>query len=511
MKENEETQLKASYLVLIFFFAAIFLRLSMDGFNLPYPGNLKSVDAFLHAINTEWVVESGQIKLAPPHLSNGYRDVVFFHPPLLYVIPALMSIWTGLDGYNTVWFLAAFISALPILLLYLIGEKIFNSKKVGILGSLLFLLPATNLFFPEVFQLYWMFPSYIGLWNTVIGKTVFIIQLWLVWEMWNKPRDWVSILLGMFFFMVPTGLAFATFLPKLIGVWLKTKPILPHQAAPQLFENFYFLKILWEPVLILYSIGFLLLLLGKGENYFWFGVNAYVLLWLGLLPLFFSNEEYFEKLRFLVPFAVFPVAAFGGVMLIEFILKRIPQTRFKGEYSSIIYAFLALLFVSSGLAQYNAMKQRMSFEEMTQEKYNAMLWIQENTPEDSRILLFDGFNIASGVYSKRVSYQRNWDEYSKSIEAFDDKKNISTIFHGRWLEEMHNLPFERNFFSYAHYPLPSSKVDFGTFDYVVMWDFSEKAENYNLAMKNLLGLMGFKAKYDRESITIMMRVQNGYQ
>src|SRR3972149_8079826 len=147
--EEKKTTLKAHYIPLLLFFTAVFFRLSIAGFNPSYPGNLKGVDSFLHSIHTDWVAETHQILKAPPYLSYGYEDVVFFHPPLLYPIPAAMTLWTGFGSHNTVWLFAVLISSFPILIFYLFGERIFNSKRVGILAGALYVLPATNLSFPD--------------------------------------------------------------------------------------------------------------------------------------------------------------------------------------------------------------------------------------------------------------------------------------------------------------------------------------------------------------------------
>jgi hypothetical protein len=534
------------YIVVVLFFAALWFRLSVDGFSLSYPGNLKSVDAFLHSLNTAWVAASHQIQIAPFYLANGHSDVLFFHPPLLYPVPAVMSMWTGIEAHNTVWLYAAFVSALPILIFYIIGDRVFDSKKVGILASAIFLLPATNLMFPQAYQLYWAFPSYIGLWNTVLGKTLFAIQLWLLWELWTEPRDWVSLLLGivtgaqilshipettiaapligaayfkilksdfkinsrhLLLFAIPSGASFFAFLPKLLGVWLISKPIVA-TTVPSLPENLYFMKIFWWPMLVLYVIGLFLLLNQWRNNRYWLGVNLYVIMWLGIIPLFLGNEEYFGKLRFVVPIVAFPAVAFGAEKLIDGLWKMSPGWRFREGGKKIAILFVVLLFIASGLAQHNAMKERMSFEEMTKEKYEAMLWIQQNTEPESKILLLDGFNIASGVYSKRVTFQRDWVEYTNVIEEFDGTGQVSTTFLGRWLEEMHNLPYERTFFSYGYRPLPlESPVGPNIFDFIVMWDFSEEAEGYNMAARSQLGQQGFEQVYIHGGVTIMEKLQ----
>jgi hypothetical protein len=544
--EKAKAPFNIYYPIVALFFAAIWFRLSIDGFNLSHPGNLKSVDAFLHAINTDWLAASHQIKNAPFYLANGNRDVIFFHPPLLYLVPAAMSMWTGLEAHNTVWLYSAFAGAFPILIFYLIGERIFDSKRVGILASAIFLLPVTNLMFPELYQLYWAFPSYIGLWNTVLGKTLFAIQLWLVWELWTRPRGWVSLLLGivtgaqilshipettivapligaayfkimksdfqgnvrnLLLFAIPSVASLAAFLPKLLGVWLKTKPVVT-STVPSLLENFYFMRIFWTPALILYVIGGFLLLHRRKDNWFWLGVNLYVLMWLGIIPLFFGSDEYFGKLRFVVPLVVFPVVAFGAVKTIEILWKKTPAGRLREGGKNIVFLFVVLVFIASGIAQYNAMKERMSFEEMTKEKYAAMLWVQENTDPGSKILLLDGFNIASGVYSKRVAFQRDWVEYTNAIKDFDAAGQVSTTFQGRWLEEMHNLPYEKTFFSYGYHPLPlESPVGPDIFDYIVMWDFSGEAERYNRAVKSQLGQHGFQQVYIQGGVTIMEKLR----
>jgi hypothetical protein len=541
MPRDKPSQLKTYYLVLIFFFIGLFLRLSINGFNVPYPGNLKSVDSFLHSINTAWIIESHQITRAAPFLSNGHVDVVFFQPPLLYLNPAALSFWTGLEAYNSIWFYAVLVSTLPILLFYVIGEKIFNSKKAGILSSALYIIPASSLSYPSVFQLAWIYPVYIGLWNLVIGKTLFLTQLWLLWEVWKKPRYWTSLLLGIvtgaqilshipetllasgliimvygkillrnfkknlihfFLFILPAGLSFFTFLPKLLGVWLKTKPVSLKENPDGLIESLDLIRILWLPILILFITG-IIFLLKKRENRYWLFVNAYFFLWLGLIPVFFKNQEYFEKLRFLAPLVVFPIASVGGVWLINFISKRISSSKLEPTNNRLLLIFLIGGIIAGGMGQYSPTKQRMGGEEMTIEKYEAMLWLQENSPENSKVLLLNGFHIASGVYSKRLTFQRDWIEYTDEIKSFHAAKNITSLFNGRWLEEMHNLPYEKSFFSYGYHKLPSSQVEADTFDYIVMWDVNGEAKAYNKAQQNMFEKKGFISAYNKGGMIIL--------
>ncbi len=543
-KVEKEGKLKIQYLVLFFFLTGIYVRVSIDGFNLAHPGNLNSVDSFLHAIFTDWVITSQQILRAPGYFAFGYEDVVFFHPPQFYLIPAALSIWTGLESYNTVWLFAAVAGALPVLFLYIIGERIFKSPTIGILGSFLYILPLTNFSFPEGFLLYWIFPSYIGLWNVVLGKTLFAIQLWLIWELLEKPRRWVAFLLGvatgaqilshipetslampliliafikilkdnfrgnlekLILFSVPAGSSFIMFLPKLSGVWIKTKPLVLENSS-SVIKNLYFLKIFWSPILVLYVLGLSILFFKRQKYNYWLLINIYVLLFLGLLPLLFHNEEYFGKLRFLVPLVAFPVVSFGAITIVNFLADNAPQSLRSEEIKKVIILYFAMILFISGVPQYNVMKTTLSKAEMSPNKYNALLWLQQNTPLDSKILLVDGFNTASGLYSKRVTFQRDWSEYTEEIENFNGQADISRVFKGRWLEEFHNLPFETSFFSYGYHPIPENTVNSSLFDYVAMWDFSDKAEEYNNMMKSLLEMEGFEEVYEMEGITIMGRV-----
>ncbi len=540
-------QVKTELLIFFFFFLAVYLRFSINGFNFSYPGNLKSVDAFIHAIHTGWVVDSHQILKTPFYMAYGYEDVVFFHPLLLYIIPATYSMWTGLESHNTIWLYVVFVSALPVLIAYLIGSRIFKSHSVGILSSALFILPATEATkhaMPQIFQLYWLFPTYIGLWNVVMGKTLFAIQIWLIWELLKEPRRWVSLLLGIvtaaqmlshisetavaaplifaayillfkrdfksgvasfkYFITLPT-ISFTLFIPKVLNVWLKTKEVGYLNLEASIFDNLDFMAIFWKPVLVLYAVGLIILFYRWKENRYWLLITGYLLFWIGLVPLFYTNEEYIGKLRFLAPAIVFPVAAYGVVKTFDYIWKERLHERVSERWKGILIGYIAVIFIVAGVAQYGAVKQTLAYEELAAEKHDALLWIQKNTMQDSKVLLLDGFNMASGLYSRRVTFQRDWNEYTGGIEDFEPGKNISSQFNGRWLEELHNLPFEKSFFAYDYHPLPRSTVTAEQFDYIILWDFNQEAAAYNQAAAEYLASKNFRLAHRTEKIMILER------
>ena len=114
--------------------------------------------------------------------------------------------------------------------------------------------------------------------------------------------------------------------------------------------------------------------------------ESYLLVYLMILPLFLSSYYFFVRQRTALPFIIAPIAAYGLYQIIQQIFKNNNLTK------NIVSAFSMIIIFSYPLinGEYNSLKQTFSYSHLSQEKYNALLWIQQNTPEDAEILFLTG-------------------------------------------------------------------------------------------------------------------------
>ena len=157
VKLNINEILEASILII---FLAIFLSLAIaipwgKTIEHAYPYSYGASDAFFHQSVAEYMQQQGVIKFTPPWEVGGYEGVYDAHPPMLFELSALLSNLTGLQTYDTIFFISALLLAMSALIMYILIRH--YNKHVALLSLPITLLTMAGKSKISLLWGYWLF------------------------------------------------------------------------------------------------------------------------------------------------------------------------------------------------------------------------------------------------------------------------------------------------------------------------------------------------------------------
>ncbi len=521
---------KSHLFVVVLFLLSVFVRVSINGFNMGYPGNLKAMDPMHHSLETEWIVEENEYGLMPYYLAQGHEDVISYLPPFLYLVSATFALIGGIPAYDSIYLLTCIISALAVPLLYLIGKRIFKSEIIGVIAAALYVIPL------EVSV--WLYGLYIGQWLMIVAFTFFLASIWLAWEFYKKPSWTTSLFLGLslagsFMTHFPETAMAVPIVLVLVGkmAWEGRLPIrsigiaavVPLICFALFFPNlpvylagpgskpagfgFYEISTNYHPgsltdfpvwILLLAAVGGIYMFLNYRRLWFWGFVTIFSLLWMFVLPSFFTPSGYLVRQRFMTPFFILPIAGFGFYVLLREVKKRFEVNTF---WVTVAVSFLVILVSFSSL---NNLQERMTGKIITEDNYEALNWLSENTPEKSTVLFLNGFYQKSGFFSKRIPYQLYQGDVQLALETYFTEGEILTRFEdSNWINFFHEGPHKTSFFNIEYHGLKDKEPEMTTFDYVVMKDENQYFSEYNQAVIEMLSEEGYTEVYTKNGIHIV--------
>jgi hypothetical protein len=153
----------------------------------------------------------------------------------------------------------------------------------------------------------------------------------------------------------------------------------------------------------------------------------------------------------------------------------------------------------------------MQHEHITQNEWPAYLWIQTNTPKNSKILFFGVFGQAEYMYSKRISGVFGFDELNRIVMLASQNNITSTEFNGAWGGNTLRATrrYEISLTEYKEYPEPSSVLRLQDFDYVVFHNVNEQIRNINYYFANeYVNNFGFIPVFDQNGVFILKNERN---
>ena len=132
-------------------FVSVFLLLGLSNMwskelSHDFPYAYLASDSFLHHSVAQYMKEQGQVKYSPPYEIGGFKGVLESHPLLLPELSVVFSFTSGLEVYDTIYFVVILSVLLCILVVYLIIRN-FN-KNIALLS-----LPITLLVFSGLFNM----------------------------------------------------------------------------------------------------------------------------------------------------------------------------------------------------------------------------------------------------------------------------------------------------------------------------------------------------------------------
>ncbi len=150
-----------------------------------YPYGYFASDAFQHQIRAEAIKDIGNFRYEAKYISMGFEDVVGRYPPASYHIAAILSYATGMEVYDTFYFLIFFLTIDAIALMYLIIRN-FN-RYVALIS-----IPLAIIVFslPPVMGFTW------GHWPSVAAQAMMIAFFWSIMRL---DLDKAYLLVGIAF------------------------------------------------------------------------------------------------------------------------------------------------------------------------------------------------------------------------------------------------------------------------------------------------------------------------
>ena len=97
-----------------------------------FPYAYLASDTFQHQVRAQSIKDAGNYKNEASYISSGIQGVIGYYPPILYHLSVMLSHLSGLEVYDTIYFLVFLFAGLASLLMYFIIRQ-FN-KNVAVIA-----------------------------------------------------------------------------------------------------------------------------------------------------------------------------------------------------------------------------------------------------------------------------------------------------------------------------------------------------------------------------------------
>ena len=134
-----------------------------------FPYGYYASDAFQHQVRAEAIKDAGNFRYEATYISKGFENVVGRYPPVIYHLAVILSHLSGLETYDSIYFIALFFPIIAVFILYFIISN-FN-KNVAIIS-----LPFSLLIYsyPINTGLTW------GHWPSILSQSFLIGFFWSI-------------------------------------------------------------------------------------------------------------------------------------------------------------------------------------------------------------------------------------------------------------------------------------------------------------------------------------------
>ncbi|HSM71291.1 MAG TPA: hypothetical protein VK851_07090 [Anaerolineales bacterium] len=348
--------------------------------------------------------------LIPAFTSYNRFDIPYAYPPLGFYVGAITSDLFGMDALQVVRWLPAFFATLSIPAFYLLAQRLLKNKYQASLASLIFAL------MPRAF--FWFIMG--GGLTRSMGQFFMLLGLWAIVRLYAENRCADIFLAGLF-----SGLAILSHPEAAVHIFISASILWLMLARNRrsFMSSLLFglivltVSLLWWATVIRYhgvepllsatqtagnalAIFHLLFLVFAEEPYVTF---ITVLAVIGIFHRF-VRRDYLLLLWMIVPFllsgrsatnlVIVPFAMLAAVGLGEVLLPAL-QASVKGDSTPVagisqvernvtIYLILYLVFSAYQFGF------QLSSASLLKSDLDAMRWVNENTPAESRFLVLTG-------------------------------------------------------------------------------------------------------------------------
>lgn len=392
-----------------------------------FPYGLGASDAFQHQSRTESIKVMGSYANEAPYIVGGFTDVVGFYPPLLYHLSVLLSNVTGIQTYDTVYFVVFLLAVLAAVAMYLVIRQ-FNSYA-AILGIPIFILlfsgqftaaytwgqwpsAASHVFLIAAVwallvkgRFWWLFS---GIFLAAVGMThtsemIFLLGFFAIYGAAKiVKKEWAEVkqLLAL---AATAGIAMSYYLLIFQGTWARFQKynLFKVETTTDSFPTIGISHFGWAAILI--AIGVVVALLAARKLPSIFAAYMYLA---GLTNYVGMSFRAFQT-RFFWPvyLAVFFGLSFSA--LVSLLAKR---WRLVVALLASVLLTVAVIYTNPTLGQSQGL--------MDQSRWDGLYWISKNTPEDSTVYFFYGdiYSQTSMLYNtQRLSSIVNTEDYGKGL------------------------------------------------------------------------------------------------
>ncbi|MEM3373891.1 MAG: DUF6541 family protein [Candidatus Woesearchaeota archaeon] len=546
---KEEYNLINIVIISLFLLSNIFY-LNLNGLPISNPGNIKAADPFYHVIAVENIIDTKQWNYYDKYISLGREKEVSLQPPLYYITSAILTTFSNLPPWITLYFILCITMALNVIIMYLLTKEIFENEEIAILASIFSIFPIPlNV---------WLYPLYIGLWLQVPSNFFILTFIWLFIKYLKKQETIVLFFIGIcltgillvhpqdlgvlflpclylayyifkknlskdiinsikktiynyLFLIIPFAIIFLTLLPRFLFVW-GSSGASQYKFGFYGFRSNFFTKeysgglvfplITFVPLylIIIWFLSILQLYINKEKYKKWLFVNIYFFIITYVLLIFIEQPYYFARLRTLTPYILYPSISYFTYYLIKQVEEKL---KIKNLVKiSIILLFSLILLYS--LPTYFSLKEQLKYEHISLQKWDAYKWIQENTKKNDKILFFGGVFQSEQIYTKRITALFDYSEYQKRINEYISTNQTPLIFSGVWgANTLRTNKIEKNFFSYEKVNEPNNTFNILDFEYLFFNDLTPEIANVNHFLISEYQKYGFIIVYNKNGFIIM--------
>jgi len=508
-----------------------------------FPFGYFASDAFQHQIRAEAIKDAGNFKFEAPYISQGFENAEGRYPPVIYHLAVVLSYSSGLEVYDTIYFMVFFLISVAVLVFYLIMRDM--NKQVAIIA-----LPLSVLIFtmPNIIGFTW------GHWPSIIGQAFLIMLFWIFHKIELKNSYLlIALFLSAIIMSHTSELVFGLFFIFLFILvnFLKNKLTLSHFKSIfyggilSIIISFYYLVIFrfsWfvgqpykfsiDPIWVgnpgfymnNFKIFLFLILIGLLFSFFFIFSKkkfSYVALIAAISTLIMGYGNYFGfqvrsfQLRFLWPVYLSIFFGLGIYQILKFIIRR---WNILYSVSISLLVLILIVFLANNSFITNTLnvptyQKSTSPGVMDPFHWEILNWISQSTPEDSNVYFFYG-----DIYDQDALL-RNSKRLHSQVVPNDFVENLNNRKISR--EYLTELPgdggggivYRKSFFSFGTYDLEVSseylkgKRDICQFDYWIFDKISrqEALAQYNLLIANELLKKDFIEKVFENQVSVILK------
>jgi len=508
-------------------------NLSDNQLDHDFPFGYFASDAFQHQTRAEGIKDAGNFRFEANYISHGFERVVGRYPPLIYHLGVMLSHSTGLEVYDTVYFVLFFLSSLAAIIMYFVIKGI--NRNVALislpLSLMIFMTPNINGFtwghWPAILAQVFLIALFWSFYRIDMKKSFLLIGIFLSGIFLTHTSEFVFAMFFIFVYFVINlilkKLSLKEVKAVVIGGILSLVIVLHYLIIFRyswLIEQAYTfgVKPVWEGnpgfylanfqvLLVFLAIGLLLsLFVVKKYTYVAF-LAAFSTIVMGYGNYFGFDTRAFQ-LRFLWPIHLSVFFGFGLYTSLKFFIKK-----WNVIYSVSLGVLLVVLLLGLVNIPFIPSYQKLtSSGVMDPFHWEALEWLSESTPETSKLYFFYG-----DIYNQDALLRN-----SKRVHWLVDPNDFIDNLNSRKIarEYVTELPgdggggevYRKTLFSFGNYAKETEHEyfygdkDMCQFDYYIFDKVSrqEALAQYNLLIANELLQNDFvEPVFDNQVVVIL--------